>query len=204
VIVSVIQGSPEKVTIVAVGPLTNVAEAMLASPDIIDNIRMIYIMGGAIEVEGNVGVSGVGINNPFAEWNIYADPHAANIVFNAGAPVTLVPLDATEHAPITTMFYWILRDQRTSPEADFVYDLLTANLEFMQSGGFQFWDSLTAAIFTDESLAVFESYNIQVVEEEGPESGYTKPAPGGAKVRVAVSADGRCFEKLFLEVLNLP
>jgi hypothetical protein len=51
---------------------------------------------------------------------------------------------------------------------------------------------------------MFKSYNIQVVEEEGPESGYTKPVPGGAKVRVAVSADGRCFEEMFLEVLNLP
>jgi inosine-uridine nucleoside N-ribohydrolase len=204
VIVSVIQGSPERVTIVAVGPLTNVAEALLASPDIIDNIQMIYVMGGAIEVEGNVGLSGVGINNRFAEWNIYADPHAANIVFNAGAPVTLVPLDATKDAPITTMFYWILKDHRASPEADFVYDLLKANLEHVQSGSLQFWDSLTAAIFTDESLAAFELHNIQVVEEEGPDSGYTKSVPEGAEVRVAVSADGRCFEKMFLKVLNLP
>jgi inosine-uridine nucleoside N-ribohydrolase len=203
-IVSIINGSPEKVTIVAVGPLTNVAEAVLASSDMIDNIQMIYVMGGAVEVVGNVGLSGVGIDNRFAEWNIYADPHAANIVFNAGAPVTLVPLDATKDAPITTRFCRMLEDQRASPEADFVYELLTASLGFVQSGGFQFWDSLTAAIFTDESLAMFKSYDIQVVEEEGPESGYTKPVPGGAEVRVAVSADGRRFEEMFLEVLNLP
>jgi inosine-uridine nucleoside N-ribohydrolase len=203
-IASVTQGSPEKVSIVAVGPLTNVAEAILASPDMIENVQVIYVMGGAVEVVGNVGLSGVGIDNRFAEWNIYADPQAANIVFNLGAPVTLVPLDATRHAPITIRFYQTLEDQRDSPEADFVYDLLTANLEFVQSGGFQFWDSLTAAILTDESLATFKPYNIQVVEEEGPESGYTKPVAGGAEVRVAVSADGRRFEEMFLEVLNLP
>jgi pyrimidine-specific ribonucleoside hydrolase len=203
-IASIIQGSPEKVTIVAVGPLTNVAEAVLESPDMIDNVQAIYVMGGAVEVAGNVGFSGVGIDNRFAEWNIYTDPNSANIVFNAGAPVTLVPLDATMNAPITTRFYRTLEDQRASPEADFVYDLLTANLGFVSSGGFQFWDSLTAAIFTDEDLATFKSYNIQVVEEEGPESGYTKPVPGGAEVRVAVSADGRRFEEMFLEVLNLP
>ena len=118
--------------------------------------------------------------------------------------MTLVPLDATEDAPITTRFYRKLEDQRASPEADFVYGLLTANLGFVESGGFQFWDSLTAAIFTDESLATFKLYDIQVVEEEGPESGYTKPVSGGAEVRVANSADGRRFEMMFLEVLNLP
>jgi pyrimidine-specific ribonucleoside hydrolase len=204
VIASITQRSPERVTIVALGPLTNVAEAMLAFPDMIDNVQMIYVMGGAMEVAGNVGLSGVGIENRFAEWNIYADPHAANIVFSAGAPVTLVPLDATADAPITTRFYRTLEDQRASPESDFVYDLLTASLGFVQSGGFHFWDSLTAAIFTDESLATFTSYNIQVVEDEGPESGNTKPVPGGAEVRVAFSADGRRFEGMFLEVLNLP
>jgi inosine-uridine nucleoside N-ribohydrolase len=203
-IASITQESQEKVTIVAVGPLTNVAEASIASPDMIDNVEMIYVMGGAVEADGNVGFSGVGIDNQYAEWNIYADPYSANIVFNSGAPVTLVPLDATKDAPITTRFYQILEDQRASPEADFVYDLLTASLGFVKSGGFQFWDSLTAAIFTDESLATFKPYNIQVVEEEGPESGYTKPVPGGADVRVAVSADGRRFEEMFLEVLNLP
>ena len=203
-IASTIQGSPEKVTIIAVGPLTNVAEAVLESPDIIDNVQAIYVMGGAVEVPGNVGFSGVGIDNRFAEWNIYVDPNSANIVFNSGAQVTLIPLDATRDAPITSRFYQTLEEQRASPEADFVYDLLTANLGFVRSGGFQFWDSLTAAIFTDESLATFKPYNIQVVEEEGPESGYTKPAPGWAQVRVAVSADGRRFEEMFLEVLNLP
>ncbi len=203
-IASTILGSPEKVTIVAVGPLTNLAEAILDSPEMIDNVHEIFVMGGAVEVSGNVGNSGVGINNQYAEWNIYADPNSANIVFNAGAPVTLVPLDGTRYAPITTQFYQTLEEQRASPEADFVYDLLTANLGFVQSGGFQFWDSLTAAIFTDENLATFKPYNIQVVEEEGPESGYTKPVPGGAEVRVAVSADSQRFEELFLEVLNLP
>jgi inosine-uridine nucleoside N-ribohydrolase len=203
-IIAVVNGSPGQVTIVAVGPLTNVAQAIQDSPEIVPNIRMIYVMGGAVEVAGNVGVSGVGIDNRHAEWNIYVDPHAANIVFGAGAPVTLIPLDATQDAPVTQRFHRMLEGRRDSPEVEFVYELLTANLQLMQFGGFHFWDSLTAAIFTDESLATFESYNIEVVEVEGPESGYTEPTPGGAEVRVAVSADGRRFEEMFLETLNLP
>jgi inosine-uridine nucleoside N-ribohydrolase len=190
--------------IVASGPLTNIAEALTNSPDIVDNIEMIYIMGGAVKVGGNVGFSGVGIENQFAEWNIYVDPHAANLVFNSGAPITLVSLDATKDVPVTTRFYRTLEANRPTLEAGFIYDLLTANLSMIQSGGTQFWDELTAAIATDESLATFETFELQVVEEEGPESGYTKPTEGGAKIRVAVSANAERFEGTFLNVLNIP
>lgn len=201
---AVVSGSPDPVTIVAVGPLTNVAQALELAPGIADNIRMIYVMGGAIEVAGNVGVSGVGIDNRRAEWNIYIDPNAANTVFGAGVPVTLVPLDATQDAPVTERFHRMLGGQRKTSEAEFVYQLLTASLDLIQFGGFHFWDSLTAAIATDESLATFTSYTIEVVEAEGPESGYTEPNPAGEEVRVAVSAEGGRFEQTFLDTLNLP
>jgi inosine-uridine nucleoside N-ribohydrolase len=83
-----------------------------------------------------------------------------------------------------------------------VHEVLGANLDFVDSGGFQFWDSLTAAIFTDESLAEFEVYDLRVVEQEGPESGYTKPTEGGATVRVATGADRQRFEQLLVTILN--
>jgi inosine-uridine nucleoside N-ribohydrolase len=194
--------SGDRVTIVAVGPLTNIAEALQARPEIVDQIEAIYVMGGAVEVEGNVGNSGAGIDNPYAEWNIYADPAAANIVFESGLPVTLVPLDATRDVPVTRRFYNSLGRQANSPAADFVHEMLGANLDSVDSGGFHFWDSLTAALFTDESLAEFEEIELHVVEEEGPESGYTKPTGGGAVVRVAVGADRKRFEQLLVTVLN--
>ena len=203
-IASTIRESAQKIIVVASGLLTNVADALTTSPDIVDNIRMIYIMGGAVKVDGNVGFSRAGIDNQFAEWNIYVDPRAANIVLNSRVPITLVSLDATKDVPVTMRFYQTFETHRTTPEAAFAYDLLTANLGMIQSGGLQFWDELTAAIATDESLATFETFELQVVEEEGTESGYTKPTPGGAKVRVAVSADGLRFEATFLSILNLP
>ena len=203
-IASAILAAPEKTVIVATGPLTNVAEALLSSPEMVGDLAMIYIMGGAVSVQGNVGSSGAGIANEFAEWNIYIDPHAAGIVFDSGVPITLVPLDATQHAPVTMGFYQRLESLHSGAEASLVYDLLTANLGFVESGGAQFWDSLTAAIVTDESLATFETYELQVVEEEGVESGRTRLSPGGASVRVAVSANGPRFEDTFLSVLNSP
>lgn len=199
---SVIQASPQKVVLLALGPLTNVAEALQHTPSLAAHLEMIYVMGGAIDVPGNIAVSDVGIENNLAEWNIYADPYAANVVLQSGAPVTLVPLDATNHTPVTTSFYERIKNNHSSAEATFVFDVLTEIYDSIESGGYYFWDPLAAAILTDESLASFQTMNLAVVEEEGPESGRTQPVKDGASVRVAVSADGQRFEQLFLEALN--
>lgn len=201
-IVDIVQGSNEAISIVAVGPLTNIAEALQNSPEIISKIKEIYIMGGAVNVEGNVGNSGVGIENKYAEWNIYIDPVAANIVFKSGIPIILVPLDATKDVPVTRNFYKALDKNRNNSTANLVYDLMTTNLDFVDSGGFQFWDSLTSAIFTDPSFASFEDIQLVVVEGEGPESGRTRSDLNGAKIKVAVGANKNKFEQLFLTILN--
>ncbi|MBI5293429.1 MAG: nucleoside hydrolase [Chloroflexi bacterium] len=201
---SVIQSSPDKVTLLTLGPLTTVAETLQNSPSLADNIERIYIMGGAVNVPGNVGASGVGINNNTAEWNIYVDPYATNIVLQSSAPITLIPLDATNHVPLTAKFYNRLESNHISPEATFVYDVLTKRKAFIDSGGYYFWDPLAAAILTDESLATFQNENLCVVETEGPESGWTKSGNGCPEVRVAISADGGRFEQIFLDTLNTP
>ena len=149
-IIDIIQNSDEPVKIVAVGPLTNIAEAVRKEPSITSNIKGIFIMGVAVKVAGNVGNSGVGIDNQHAEWNIYIDPVAANIVFDSGAPITLIPLDATRDVPVERKFYSTLGDNLNTPSANLVHELLTANLDFVDSGGLQFWDTLTSAVFTDD------------------------------------------------------
>ena len=201
-IVELLQSSTEPLTIVAVGPLTNIAEAFQKSPEISARINEIYIMGGAVDVDGNVGNSGVGIKNKYAEWNIYIDPVAANIVFESGVPIVLVPLDATKDVPVTRDFYKALDENRSTAAANLVFELLTANLDFVDSGGFQFWDSLTAAVFTDQSIASFRDIQLTVVEGEGSESGRTKPDESGAKIKVAVGANQDQFEQLLLTILN--
>jgi inosine-uridine nucleoside N-ribohydrolase len=136
-------------------------------------------MGGAVEAEGNVGNSGAGIENEHAEWNIYIDPTAADIVFSSGIPIVLVPLDATRDVPVTRRFYGALEENRGSAPAQVVFDMLTANLDFVDSGGFQFWDTLTAAVFTDASIATFEDVELTVVEggTRSGRTGLTRPAP---------------------------
>jgi pyrimidine-specific ribonucleoside hydrolase len=203
-IAETLRASEQPSIIVAVGPLTNIAEALQIYPDIVQHISRIYIMGGAVEVDGNVGMSGVGIDNAFAEWNIYIDPHAANVVLESGVPITLVALDATQDVPITTGFVNQLNRQRETPEADLVYELLNANRDLIEFGGFQFWDTLTAAVSLYPDAASYEDINLTVVEDEGPESGRTQPAADGALVQVATSAERRTFEALLLDTLNHP
>ena len=75
------------VTLCPLGPLTNIATAFLKAPDIIGRIRQIVLMGGAYFEVGNI--------TPTAEFNIYVDPDAAKIVFEAGVPLVVMPLDVT-------------------------------------------------------------------------------------------------------------
>lgn len=200
---AVIEASPVPVTLLALGPLTNVAEALQAAPDLAGRLAMVYVMGGAVDVPGNLPGSGAGLeDNLNAEWNIYVDPYAANAVLQSGAPVTLIPIDATNHVPATLDFYERLARERRTPEAEFAYDVLTKQMKFVQSGGYFFWDPLAAAIMSDEGLAEFASHSLAVAEAEGPQSGRLEAVTGGPAVRYAVSANQALFEQRFLDTLN--
>ncbi|WP_425098518.1 nucleoside hydrolase [Tropicibacter sp. S64] len=82
------------VTLCPLGPLTNIATALEKAPDIAPRIREIVLMGGAYFEVGNI--------TPTAEFNIYVDPEAAKIVFGAGVPLVVLPLDCTHKALVTT------------------------------------------------------------------------------------------------------
>lgn len=86
------------------------------------NVEMVYIMGGAIDVPGNLLPD---YGNTVAEWNIFIDPTAAKIVLRSGLPVTLVPLDATNCAPLNQAFYDRLAADHGSAEADFGVRVVT-------------------------------------------------------------------------------
>ena len=81
-----VQDSPEPITVLALGPLTNIGAALEATPALVDNIEMIYLMGGAVDVEGSY----VSDENTTAEWNIFSDPHGAALTFDSGVPITLL------------------------------------------------------------------------------------------------------------------
>ncbi len=81
------------VTLVPIGPLTNIATAFLRAPDIVEKVQAVVLMGGAYFEVGNI--------TPAAEFNIYVDPEAAQVVFNSGVELVVMPLDVT-HKALTT------------------------------------------------------------------------------------------------------
>ena len=202
-IASTIRDAAGDLEIIALGPLTNLAEAFRGDPSLTGQVEQVYIMGGAFAVPGNVSdAPEMGIDNVAAEWNIYVDPHAAALVVGSGAPVTFVPLDASNHALLDEAFYDRLGEDRTTAEAEFVYQVLTQNIGFVRSGDYYFWDPLTAAIAVDESLATVDTQSVSVIEGEGPQSGATRLDEGGSPARIATAAAGERFMQLFLDVLN--
>lgn len=93
-IIDMIRNNAEQtVTLCALGPLTNIATAFTQAPDIVPMVKEIVLMGGGYFEQGNT--------TPAAEFNIYVDPHAADIVFRSGVPITQVPLDLS-HQMLTT------------------------------------------------------------------------------------------------------
>jgi inosine-uridine nucleoside N-ribohydrolase len=88
-----LSSSPHALTLIALGPLTNVAQAIEMDRTAMATLKRVVLMGGAFTVPGNV--------TPVAEFNIYVDPHAARIVFDAGIPLTVVGLDVTRRVRLT-------------------------------------------------------------------------------------------------------
>ena len=116
--VDYLRKAKEPVTIVMVGPLTNLAVALLIDPDIVKNIEEIVIMGGGHHIT-NVTIA--------AEFNIYDDPEAAQRVLHCGAKITMVPLDATHTAYIGRDTSRKLREINTPP-AIFAADLIDTRI----------------------------------------------------------------------------
>jgi pyrimidine-specific ribonucleoside hydrolase len=190
-IADVVRGSDVPVEVVAVGPLTNLAVAFSDDLGLAGLVAGVTIMGGAVDVSGNV------FKNDVGEWNIWVDPTAAHDVFHSGAPVTLVPLDATNQLPSGPIFWKALDDQATTPAAELVRDVWQTNGGWIDNvdGFFFFWDELAAAVLVDESLVTFETRTSR------ENKGWTREDPAGAAVRVAVGVDRRRFEQLFLDTL---
>ncbi|NER84247.1 MAG: nucleoside hydrolase, partial [Leptolyngbya sp. SIO1D8] len=114
-LVATLQTAPEPITLATLGPLTNLAVALIQAPSISDKIANIVMMGGAI-THGNV--------TPVAEFNMYVDPHAAQVVFAADIPITFISLDIT-HQVLTTPERLAAIQALGNPVSQVAFDLLS-------------------------------------------------------------------------------
>ncbi|MCC7361234.1 MAG: nucleoside hydrolase [Anaerolineales bacterium] len=197
-ITETLTAAPEPLLVLTLGPLTNLAAALQAQPELAAKISMVYVMGGALTVDGNAGP-----DSPLAEWNFYADPMAAEVVLASGAPLTLVALDATNTLPVTAAYARRIAQQAVTPEARAVAQILAAEAALIDGGDYYFWDVAAAMLLSEPGLAPARAATVRV-ETSGAEAGRTLEAPEGAPVLVAGEPEPARFAELFLATLNAP
>ena len=128
-IVETINTYPGEVTVLAIGRLTNLANALALDPGITSKVKDIILMGGALHVTGNV--------TPVAEANISGDPHAADLVFRASWPVTMIGLDVTTKLIMDDQILEAIRKDNAQ-YGEFIYDISRFYLNFhINEGGLE-------------------------------------------------------------------
>jgi inosine-uridine nucleoside N-ribohydrolase len=159
-ITDTVMANPGQVTLVPIGPLTNIALALALEPRIVENVAEVVIMGGAATVNGNV--------NPAAEANIYMDPHAADLVFRADWPLTMVGLDVTMKVIMSDQ-YLAAFSSGGSTAGEFIYSISRSYLEFHHRAynirGAHTHDPSAIAYVIDPTLFEIRSGPVRVVTE---------------------------------------
>ena len=158
-IIELVHKYPHEITLIPIGPETNIALAVLKDPSIVPLVKRVVLMGGSIS-GGNVNAAG--------EFNVFCDPEAAYIVFNAGWPITMVGLDVTEITLITNAQAAEL-EQNAGPVAKFAAKLARFQIGLYQGTGFAggaIHDALAVGAVIDPSFLKTRAMRVDV-ETEG-------------------------------------
>ena len=164
------------VTLLVTGPLSNVAAALEAAPEVEAKIGRMLWMGGALNVNGNVRDSE---HDGSAEWNVYWDAPAAHRVWASRIPIVLCPLDITNTVPLTSEFIRRLGKQRRYP----LSDLAGHCYALVAHQPYYFWDVLTTAYIGKPEIFSVREVETEVVPT-GVSQGRTRVRAGGRKTTV--------------------
>ena len=210
-IVDTVKANPNEITILAIGPLTNIALAAKQNPEIVPLIKKIIYMGGAIDVPGNTTKT--------AEFNWWFDPDAAQFVVRLPIPQVVVPLDVTDTVFLTKPIYDRIAHPAKPTAVTEVFRKLNG-YGFSGTNGFEnnpdytqnIWDTLTLAYLIDPAYATqtVERY-VDVVAKPGAADngrsiGYaSQPAgPTLQKMTVVKKFDNARFFELYVDLLTRP
>jgi purine nucleosidase/pyrimidine-specific ribonucleoside hydrolase len=207
-LLDLIRRFPGELTLIALGPLTNLAHALRCDVSVMRQLAGIVVMGGAVTVPGNV--------TPVAEFNIYVDPEAAQLVFTSGLPLTLIGLDVTERVRLTTaMIEQHVRPVQTRL-TQFVVECTAQAIQFStrveRPPGMAMHDPLAVGAVIDPTLVRTVPLPVQVETKGELTTAMTvadrrplRPdlkAP--ATMNVAVEVDDARFLEMFLARLHTP
>ncbi len=193
-------------TIICTGPLTNIAALLTGFPESAKIIKELVLMGGAY------GITEYGVGNvtPVAEFNIYADPEAAKIVFESQVPLQAVGLDVTMNPKNQlTLTDYIAIKKTSGRVAAFAARILNKNIHKHRI--FALHDPMTVATKIKPGLFEYASYKVRVETKGEISAGMTvadrrervlEGKTAGKKVMICKSADSRGFKQLFLDRLT--
>jgi len=189
-IIDTLLASDEKIVIVTTGPMTNLALAMRIEPRILEHIEKVVVMGGSI-AHGNV--------TPAAEFNIYADPEAAHIVFTSGVPIVMIGLDVTRQVMVLPPVIHRIK-KINNPVADLFVKLMNAfnqnqrNVFGIPAGPLH--DPVTIAYLIDPTLVTLKRVSCHIDLSHGVSYGRTNidqynylKLPQTIEVAVAIDVD---------------
>jgi inosine-uridine nucleoside N-ribohydrolase len=202
-IVDAVRNSPQPVLVFVSGSHTNLAEALRLDPTITKNIRGVYIMGGAVNVPGNIHSDWPAFDNEVAEWNIWADPLAAKEVFTSGLELHLVPLDATRQVTWTRddLPGW---ESSSSAESDLAASLLKWMLDNWSRDGVYIWDLVAAVQATDLGTCTEAPMALDILTAPGPDQGRTLAVDGTPNTSVCLEPDPARIKSVVLSVFQQP
>jgi inosine-uridine nucleoside N-ribohydrolase len=172
-------------TVVALGPLTNLALALEADPSRVASVGRVVVMGGAVDVRGNV--------TPTAEFNMNVDPEAAARVFEAGLSLDLVPLDATRQARLTRAQLADALRRTPGAIADRIAAFTAHALSADDPLGMALHDPLAVGAAIDPTLVEWEPVRVAIDHD-----GATRRVAGAPNCRFARAVDAERFRALFL------
>lgn len=198
-IIEQVMARPGEVTLVAIGPLTNVALAVVKEPRLAQSLHELVIMGGSFRTTG--------FNLPVAEHNIICDPEAASIVFSSGAHMTVVPLDVTTQVRVRRQDVEQLKTH-ASPLIQAAADQLDRYITAKQRDWTHLHDPLALAMTIDPSFCQTTPLHITVETcgelTAGQTIGYAPSEQRPATANVALQVDARRFEQFFVQRLMSP
>lgn len=199
---TILRSSPQKVSILCLGPLTNIATLLASEPDIANKIEHIYFAGGAIMVPGNIEGRPQGVRNNVAEYNVFLDAKAAHDVFMSNIPMTLIPLDVVQHVPVTLEFFKQLAQEKSTPSANFVYEVINPYNSKRHRARKYFFYSVAAVLLTEPHIASYREFKLAVHLKKGTEYGRLMINKAGSTLHIPTSIDAHAFYTLFLRALN--
>lgn len=189
--------NPKKITLVAMGPLTNMASAILKDENFAKNIKELIIMGGAINF-GNI--------TPYAEFNFYNDPKAADIVFSSGIKnIVMIGFDITKYVTITTKLENLFKNSKNQ-NAKFIYDITRtlADIDRKEThvDGAVISDAINICYLLNKKVLKLKKANIKIVLDDMKHLGESKIIEGKPNCKVAVGINSKlCTYMIFSTLL---